>query len=152
MDWTELKDTFRWDGNGRDIYIRNTDIDDWQKLADFLRFSHYELEFCVDDREEPLPEDMHQVFDDKGELTSYLSVDVDGVAVNCHFFDESEIEMDLDPRDVDGASRMESLLEFITQVGRLLDKEVVLTPENLHHHALLRYDPRTNRLERRAHA
>jgi hypothetical protein len=71
-----------------------------------------------------------------------LSIDVDGIRINFHFFTENEIEGDLDPREIDSDERLGKLLRFLRTVGQGLSREVRLTPENCSDTVLLAYSPR----------
>jgi hypothetical protein len=61
--------------------------------------------------------------------------------INCHFFTEQEIELDLDPREVNSEERLNSLFRFMKVLGKHLGKEVILTLENSPHLVLLRTSP-----------
>ncbi len=65
--------------------------------------------------------------------------------MNCHFFCVEEIELDLLPNEVDTEEKAEAVFEFMAEVGRMLMREVVLTPENGQEHVIVRYDPKTNK-------
>ena len=50
------KKAFYVDGSYRDIYVFETDEQDWQRLLTFLRSGPYSIEFSVDEQRMPLPE------------------------------------------------------------------------------------------------
>lgn len=152
MTWTDYKTEFEWDESGRDLYIPATTVDDWQRLLDYLSTSQYDLEYSVEDEETPLPSDVRRIFGLKSDASGFLCVDVHGIPLNCHFFAETEIELDLDPRDVDTEGKLDELFEFMSEVGRLLEKPVLLTPENTHNKPLFRFDPQTQSIDHRPHA
>jgi hypothetical protein len=62
--------------------------------------------------------------------------------VNCHFFSESEIEFDIDPREVISQAELDILLIFLQQVGNAVHHPVVLTPENGPKHPIISYEPK----------
>jgi hypothetical protein len=55
---------------------------------------------------------------------------VGGVTLCCHFFDEADIELDIDPRDVVDDTKAEAVLTFMAEMGTALSREVRLTPES----------------------
>jgi hypothetical protein len=64
------------------------------------------------------------------------------VRLHCHFFTVSEIEFDFDPRGT-SETDITKLAEFMAEIGDMLDKTVVLTPENVSVEPIYRYDPKT---------
>ena len=58
-----------------------------------------------------------------------------------HFFWVKEMEFDFDPREIVGEMKISGLLDFISGLGLALNKEVVLTPENLSKHPYFRFSP-----------
>jgi len=91
-----------------------------------------------------MPESVEQIFARREEIASLLSVDVGGTILCCHFFWQEDIEFDIDPREVDEQRKAEGLFDFMAQVGRLLGKDVILTPENMQEIVLVRFDSRAN--------
>lgn len=139
---------FYIDGSLRDIYVLGTDEQDWQKLLSFLRSGPYALEFFVGDQLTPLPENIEAIFalQDIHMPCPYLHIDKEHLNLNCFFFAHEEIELDLDPQDFQGDiahQQIARLLDFLHAVGQLLNKTVVLTPENDSSSPLFRYDPQT---------
>ncbi|MGH9199458.1 MAG: hypothetical protein ACRD1T_27470, partial [Acidimicrobiia bacterium] len=102
----EYEDAFEVDGSLRDIYILKTQTSDWQTCVAHLR-THYETRFLVDSEEAVLPEDVRDVFELRDSKSVALLVRVNGVWLKTHFFIEEEIELDLDPRDVDSVAAAE---------------------------------------------
>lgn len=70
-----------------------------------------------------------------------MTVQVGSASVNCHFFVDSELELDIDPREVNSASQHNQLLEFAEQIASALQKPIVLTPENTPESPLLSFQP-----------
>jgi hypothetical protein len=142
-----LKDVFYQDGSLRDIYVRGTSADDWQKLITFLKFGKYKITYELDSVESPLPTDFSDIQKYMGEEAQLLSIYIEDVRLNCHFFWAEEIELDLLPNEVDTEEKAETILRFMMEVGRLLGKEVILTPENGQEYVMVRYDPKANLME-----
>lgn len=142
------EEAFEIDGSLRDIYVLDTNWQDWQALLDFLRLETYPIKFTVGGEQRSLPENIEDIFalaQDNGVL---LRIDETHLALHCHFFTSEEIEFDLDPRAFHSEHselQVSRLLNFIRDMGRLLNKVVILTPENSSHclHPWFRFDPKT---------
>lgn len=130
-----------WDGSLRDIYVLSVAIYDWQRLIDWLHTGLYPAAFYSDDQPSSLPHDISTIFERRNEHGILLAVDVEGVLVHCHFFRHKEIEFDIDPREVDSEQREAAIVEFMRALGKLLNKAVILTPENDPGTAILTYSP-----------
>jgi hypothetical protein len=143
------KDIFIPDGGALlDIRIFDVTPDDWQRLLDYLA-SHYAVTYEENGVPKPLPK--FDVVLEKLKTTNVsLKITLPGLTVNCHLFDANQVEMDVLPEDVDSASKAESVFELMTAIARLLNKEVLLTPEfasadpeKLRSLALCSIDPKT---------
>lgn len=66
---------------------------------------------------------------------------------DCHFFVESEIEFDFDPRQVTGQDRLNAVFSFMQLIARACDKKAVLTPENARDATIFRVHPPTLHVE-----
>ena len=142
-----LKEVFYQDGSLRDVYVRETTGDDWQKLITFLESGEYQVTYKLDGTEGPLPSDFSDIEKHIGELGQLLSIYIEGVRMNSHFFGTQEIELDLLPDEVDTEEKAESVFRFMAEMGRLLGKEVILTPENGREYVMVRFDPKANEME-----
>jgi hypothetical protein len=141
------KKAFYVDGSYRDIYVFETDEQDWQKLLTFLRSGPYAIEFSVDEQRMPLPERVETIFALRNDHSTVLQIDKGHLTLNCFFFTSEEIDFDLDPRDFQGdtaSQQLSRLLEFLRTIGRLLNKAVVLTQEVNRSFTLFRFDPETD--------
>lgn len=146
MEWEEIKTAFNWDGSWRDLYVFETTPDDWQRLVDFVRKSVHPHTFQRGPEVCALPAHVNVLFEkDAGAL---LSIHLGGITLNAHFFCVEQIELDLDPREVQSEERAKALFEFMRGVGQALNKPVRLTPENLSDYVLFEYDPVTDNLRR----
>lgn len=141
MDWQKYKDEFTCDGSWRDIYVLNTNAAIWQRFLDFLKSSGIPHSFdgegktgCFDDLATYFKER-----EDHGTLT--LAIDINGVTLNCHFFTETEIEIDLDPREITGEDKAVGIFNFIEMLGKTLSLPVRMTPENMDKTPVFEYTP-----------
>ena len=90
MNWQEYKTAFEWDGSWRDIYVLDTNINDWQQLLDFLRESSYIAIYHGLIGPE-LPTTIQEIFEIQKQSISSMSIDIGQIRVNCHFFSEIKI-------------------------------------------------------------
>lgn len=81
------------------------------------------------------------LFPQNDESESTLLIEVSGVQVNCHFFDATEIELDLNPADVREPSALDGIFTFMKGLAKSVDKDVRLTPENMREIAIFRCRP-----------
>ena len=70
-----------------------------------------------------------------------LRVKFGAATANCHFFVESEIELDLDPREIQSANSHNEVLSFLEGLAAAIGKPVVVTPENGQSTPFLSFDP-----------
>lgn len=138
LDWTDLEPDFLHDGTGRDVLILDADLDAWQKTLDAIRAAGYGTTFELDGQLAPFPAKAADVVGSPD--NPVLNVQVGRVTLNCHFFDESEIEFDLDPRDLQGPKDLDALVGFLRLIASATALDVMLTPENDPDHALLYVD------------
>lgn len=66
------------------------------------------------------------------DLCSTAKVFIDKFQINTHFFDHVEIESDIDPREFNSIEDHSKLIKYMSNLSTLLDKEIILTPENEH--------------------
>jgi len=127
-----------------DIYIFGTTENDWNKILDYLYSSHkYENEFFIDLQPSPISIDVKSIFDLVSNYSVLLRVDKRELQLSCHFFIVEEIEFDIDHRAINSDNRLNRLLDFIHDIGNLLQKRVVMTPESAPDIHYLLFDPQT---------
>jgi hypothetical protein len=127
--WEEYQSAFLRDGTLRDAYILDTTLDDWQKFIEFIKVNGYKYKFKTREKEpSPLPDDVSTIVEQ--EDLSLLSIFVNSIQINCHFFIIAEIELDLDPGEFLGAMQFKCLVEFLSRLSCYLQKEIRVTPEN----------------------
>jgi hypothetical protein len=146
VNWEQYQNEFEWDGSLRDVYIFKTSPDNWQKLLDFIRAGRYTFGYKIDGDAVALPERAATIFECEN-YRSLLSVIVGNLLLNCHFFTVDEIEFDLDPREVKGERDLEELFNFLRKLCQILNKQTVLTPENVPELWIFRFIPGINEPE-----
>jgi len=147
LDWQAIAGHFASDGTLRDIYVFDTSMADWEAVWRLLAGSRDRLTFYIDGVLSEPPATVTEIFDvgtDHSVLATYCASDL---TVNCHFFTPSEIEFDVDPRQIDGLDAIEVLARFIAAIGETTSKPVVLTEENDQSMVIAWFDPKAGAIE-----
>ena len=104
-NWDDIKWIFDIDGALRDIYVQEVSISDWEKLIDLLN-EEYSVRYVITDEvRNPNQIDKDYVIkfltDETGEMDSpFVSIDIGGIQINCHFFLTDQIEFDFNPKQI----------------------------------------------------
>ena len=117
---------FEPDGSLVDVFVKDTTSADWSSLLQLLRSGAWPVSYCDAGEKKALPSEFPG-YDDR-----MLEVSLRGIKANCHFFDEDEIEFDIDPQDVRGEADYEELLKFMKAVAAILQKPMCLSGEGSH--------------------
>ncbi len=128
--WDQLRDDFIPDGALMDIYVENTKLEQWREFLHWLHGEPYRTEYCYGEQFRSLPLDPEELFQQR-ELMHLIRIDVGGFWLHCHCFTIEEIELDLDPADINNAGQMEKLVRFLAQLAKAVNADVILTHENL---------------------
>ena len=127
-----MADVFEPDGSLLDAYVFDVSVTDWQHVLDVVRTRGWWFEYTSDNSSLPLPEDVREIFDHRGDAATTLHIrPAAGILINTHFFCVDEIEFDLDPREFRGQDQIDVLCSFLRTIGSALGRSVVLTPENV---------------------
>ncbi|HTF21307.1 MAG TPA: hypothetical protein VK658_24690 [Chryseolinea sp.] len=142
MTWRELKNRIYFeDGSLRDVYVLNTnekDLARWTELINenyLVRF-HDAKEGSTTDRISFNAVKETWSTDNRELVTA--TVKIVGIDINCHFYDHSELEGDIDPREFRSLNDHENLVKYLKDVSNLLGKEVIVTGENTKDWILMR--------------
>ena len=141
LAWDDLKAEFAWEGSWRDICVTDTSIADWRAALEMIHAAGFRLKFTIDGAESTPPDNLLQVFGQPRECSFLLAAFVSGVRLNCHFFAESEIEFDLDPREVVGQAELDAVITFMRKLAACTQKSALMTPENAHETPFIRVAP-----------
>lgn len=69
---------------------------------------------------------------------STAKIFIGAIQINAHFFDQEEIENDIDPREFNNQEDHEVLMEYLKGLSIVLEKEVLLTMEDSPEEILLK--------------
>lgn len=150
LSWDEISPHFVANGSLVDVYVFDATISDWQQTIDLVREQDWWSQFEDGGVVRPLPTSVQAIFARHREHAELLRLRLGHLEANCHFFDTTEIEFDLDPREFRDQSDLDMLCSFMRALGRRLGKSVVLTPENTRDVVLVGYDHDLDRFAHRA--
>lgn len=140
MNWSECKKVFHADGSLRDIYVLNTNLNDWERLFD--AFSQFETTLYCDGEPTPMIEFPAAIFERRNEHNHFLKVLVNGVSLHCHFFTVDEIVIDVDPMEIKSQRELDAVLDVMGAIGGALSKPVILTEEATHDFVWITFEPK----------
>lgn len=134
MNWIELKKKIYYcDGSLRDIYILHTNLEDNKKWIDFAnkRYTVKWFNGLTQNNEQKINVEVVEGYlKGKHHLSSSASIYIDKIQINNHFFVDNEIENDISPKDINSLEDHEKIINYMTDLSSLLNKPVILTPEN----------------------
>jgi hypothetical protein len=135
--WNEIKAELEPDGSLRDIYVLDTNISIWEKLLTEITLSKYVFKFTHGEIQLDIPSCFSSIKTLQESNPTTLTILVNHIKINCHFFVESEIEMDICPSEVNSEDNFNSLIEFLKWLSKVSNSNVVLTHENSEDHVIL---------------
>ncbi len=136
--WSDIKHEFETDGSLRDIYVEDIDSAVWNKFIGEVKRSGYKFEFSHGDVEKEFPCDLNAIksMQQTDPTTLYIWV-TDNIQLNCHFFVETEIELDVSPHDIQTESAYIQLVTFLEWLATVTKNEVKLTHEDMQDQVIL---------------
>lgn len=107
--WPAVRTAFSPDGALRDIYIE-AGVSVWNEFLSWAARGAYPIDFRHGSSKRALPGDLHEIrrlqLTEPTTLHLFLS---SGCQINCHFFVDEEIEMDIDPREIQDQESFDAL-------------------------------------------
>ena len=134
---SDVPNLWEVDGSLRDIYVLGTTARSWETFLAFA--AAYPLAYSFDGEARSLPP-AREIFANRSG-SHLLSIAIGSVTVNCHFFVESEIELDVDPKEVKGPEEHFQVLRFVEGLAIKVGRPVLVTPENGAEIPFLSYEP-----------
>ena len=131
-NWSSIKSEFEVDGSLRDIYIYNVDAELWDIFINLVKRSQYKVGFTYNgDEEIDIPESYASIVKLQESGSTILNIFLaPSFQVNCHFFLEKELELDIHPKDVASEDSFILLFDFLSWLSSSLQREVLLCHEN----------------------
>ena len=142
--WGEASGFWAPDGSLRDVYVKDAGLDDWRNLVDLARACEHT--YSLDGETKPLPSVGHIFSDRDGHHV--LGIHLGAVVLNTHFFVPDEIELDIDPKQIEGPGEHATVFDFLERIAKRLKKPVCLTPENHPDEPYVTYAPALDRWEK----
>lgn len=129
-----------YDGCLRDVYIQQMGPKQWERFDSLVR--KYELAYSFDGSQAQFPG--RQALFANREGSHLLSVMLGRVSVNCHFFVECQLELDISSREISGPTEHDAVLDFVEQLSVELELPADITPENSETTPFMTYSPITH--------
>ena len=130
-DWSSIQQGFEPDGALRDVYVAPAGASLWNEFIEWVSRAGYRSEFWHGQQKSSLPREFSEIKQlqetDPTTLKLFLSA---GVQINCHFFTDEEIELDIDLREIRDQEAFENLLKFLRSIATVLKRNVRVTYEN----------------------
>jgi hypothetical protein len=129
MTWSQAADDFTPDGSLRDIYVRHVSADHWETVYRWLVCTYPHV-FTRDGTQIDPPPSVEFIWQDRAVAFNRLTLQVGGLRVTCNFFQSDDLELDIRPEEVVNEGRFADITGLMEGIGRLVDKNVVLTYQN----------------------
>jgi hypothetical protein len=133
----------------RDIVLPGADLHRWALVMQWVEEIERTGTAEVERRPNPLPELAD--FLPPTELTNppasewprqpSLAVVLDGIRLKCWFYEQSSIEFQVDPYQLDSPDKAELLLGFVRELAKAADLTAYITEENMHDLRWLAFEP-----------
>ena len=124
--FTDLPLLWERDGSLRDIYVLQTSRADWEVFIAFV--AAYPHTHAVDGEQCPIL-GAAQIFDGPSSSSSHLlSISLGGVKANCHFFGESQLELDIEPGEVRSAGEHARVMRFVEELAMAVGRPALIAP------------------------
>jgi hypothetical protein len=137
----ELAADLASDGALRDFYILDVDVVHWNRLLQFVRPRLHKDCFRIDDRIEPLPPTFESIYAMRSTASPCLSIPIGESFLVCHFFSDSEIELDFRPEDYRSPQRWTSLCDFLQALVDQIGLPGIVTFENFQDEVIETFAP-----------
>ena len=123
--WSEIQSEFKTDGFLRDIYAENINQSIWEKFIVGVKGSGWHFEFSHGNKDRDLPDDLYTIkkLQETDPTTLKLWID-ENVQLNCYFFIETEIELDVSPNEIQTEAAYSQLVGFLKWLSGVTGSEV----------------------------
>ena len=122
---------FETDGSLRDIYVKDIDKSVWNALIASIREAEYIFKFFHGQSELNLPDSFCAIKNMQKTDPTTLKLWLPGnIQVNCHFFSDHQIELDVSPLEIHNEGSFKQLVSFLYWLAITTSSEVLLTHEN----------------------
>jgi len=100
--WNEVKEEFEAYGSPRDIYVEDIEPAVWETFINSIKSSSYRMEFTHGDASFEIPSSLAEIkkLQETDPTTLFVWLN-EIIQINCHFFVETEIELDVSPNEIE---------------------------------------------------
>ena len=144
--WRACRPDFGAQGAARRLYVLETSERDWDLLLRAVRRGPWPHRFSLDALVAPLPRYGIEAFAAWRQAVPLLELAVGPAVVRCHFRGVQQIELELDPAEVGDPDALEALVRFMAWLGRVLERTVLLAPDDAPERPILEYVDATRRV------
>ncbi|MFI6290478.1 hypothetical protein ACIBEJ_02780 [Nonomuraea sp. NPDC050790] len=144
LRWDEVREFFDPDLMGAlpDIFVPDATVEDWQRVLDLVRARGWLWEYSQGDTVLPLPNAAEVLArPPEAEMVSLRVWPAPGVLAIFRLMSETEIDFDVDLRELQGQAGVDTLCDFLRAIGSELGKPVLMTPEGESQDSVLGFDP-----------
>ncbi|MGW6623720.1 hypothetical protein ACWF99_21050 [Nocardia sp. NPDC055002] len=147
--WKEVKNFFDPNlmGTLPDLWVPDVTVADWQVVFDLVQSSGWPWDYLEGDTVRPLPP-AAEVLPPPADA-EYIRLRVwpaPGVQVTFWPMSATEIDFDVDLRELQGQAGVDTLCDFVCAIGRRLGKPVLMSAEGQYGYPLLGFDPAADRV------
>lgn len=146
--WDQAKNLFNPDLMGAlpDLLVADVSLAEWQQVFDLVESSGWPFEFRRDMITQSLPP-AREAFESAREAGVDLCVWFGpGALAIFHMSSPEQIDFDVDLRELQGQDRLNDLCSFLSRIGRLLGRPVLMNAEGQWGHPVLGFDPAADRV------
>lgn len=111
-----------------DVVIENVGRSQWQALLDYVT-QRYDVSFIVSGQNQEVPEKADELLDRPLIAPFGLRIRVGNLSINEYFLNESAIDFDMKPAEIESAADVADFLSFVLALGEVLEREVVVRVE-----------------------
>jgi len=134
MEWEKLQEeVYYGDGSWRDIYVKECTINDWSKWVELVN-KNYRIDWYNEKTEKGENQIdfgvIKEYWNGNKDLVSTAKIFIDNIQINAHFFDDTEIENDIDPSEFNSIEDHNKLVRYLKLLSATCGKSVFVTPEN----------------------
>jgi hypothetical protein len=144
--WRACRPDFGSEGCARRLYVLDTEEWDWDAFLEAVRRGPWRHRFALDELAAPLPRYGIEAFAAWRQAAPCLELAVGPAFVCCRFRSVQQIELELDPAEVGDPDALESLVRFMAWLGRMLQRTVLLAPDDAPERPILEYVDATRRV------
>ncbi|MBU2707073.1 hypothetical protein KCM76_13845 [Zooshikella marina] len=140
MDWHDYKSVFLKGGGLKKIVIKDVNLEDWQRLINFLRSTEAKLNLYLGSEKISLPDNIKNIVV-SAEYSYKLVIALNTVKLVCGFANAQKIEFTFNSAEVDKEIKAKVIFRFMSTMGRTLNKHVVLIQGNGEGESIFEYFP-----------